>query len=140
MLEPPTQQEFTETVREEFTFLRQFGFQEVRPHPDRAKNRFQVWFRAGDRLVIVHGEGWGTVASVMLEHDSGLELAEIDLVPAADRPGRKHERREMQPGQLEQVREAARRLAQYGADFLEGDIRRFLTHAKPLPPYKRSDT
>ena len=140
MLEPPTQQEFTETVREAFAFLRQFGFEEVSPHPHRAKEAFQVWFRADQRLVIVQGEGWGTMASVMLEHENGLELAEIDLVPAADRPGRKHERREMQPGQLEQVREAARRLAKHGVDFLEGDVTRFLAQAKPLPPYKRSDT
>ena len=140
MMEPPTQQEFTETVRAAFAFLRQFGFEEVSPHPHRAKNPFQVWFRADQRLVIVQGEGWGTMASVMLEHENGLELAEIDLVPAEDRPGRKRKRREMQPGQLQQVREAARRLAKHGVDFLEGDVTRFLAQAKPLPPYKRSDT
>ena len=140
MMEPPTQQEFTETVREAFAFLRQFGFEEVSPHPHRAKEPFQVWFRADQRLVIVQGEGWGTMASVMLEHEHGLELAEIDLVPAEDRPGRKRKPREMQPGQLQQVREAARRLAKHGVDFLEGDVTRFLAQAKPLPPYKRSDT
>ena len=64
-MEPPTQQEFTETVREAFAFLRQFGFEEVSPHPHRAKDAFQVWFRADQRLVIVQGEGWGTMASVM---------------------------------------------------------------------------
>jgi len=140
MMEPPTQQEFTETVRAAFAFLRQFGFEEVSPHPHRTKNPFQVWFRADQRLVIVQGEGWGTMASVMLEHENGLELAEIDLVPAEDRPGRKRKRRAMQPGQLQQVREAARRLAKHGVDFLEGDVTRFLAQAKPLPPYKRSDT
>ena len=140
MMEPPTQQEFTETVRAAFAFLRQFGFEEVSPHPHRAKDPFQVWFRADQRLVIVQGEGWGTMASVMLEHENGLELAEIHLVPAEDRPGRKRKRREMQPGQLQQIREAARRLAKHGVDFLEGDVTRFLAQAKPLPPYKRSDT
>jgi len=75
----------------------------------------------------------------MLEHEHGLELAEIDLVPAEDRPGRARKRRETQPGQLQQVRDAARRLAKHGVDFLEGDVRRFLAQAKPLPPYKRSD-
>jgi len=76
----------------------------------------------------------------MLEHEHGLELAEIDLVPAEDRPERARKRREMPPGQqLQQVREAARRLAKHGVDFLEGDVRRFLAQAKPLPPYKRSD-
>ena len=140
MMEPPTQQEFTETVREAFAFLRQFGFEEVSPHPHRAKEAFQVWFRADQRLVIVQGEGWGTMASVMLEHEHGLELAEIDLVPTEDRPERARKRREMPPGQqLQQVREAARRLAKHGVDFLEGDVRRFLAQAKPLPPYKRSD-
>ena len=76
----------------------------------------------------------------MLEHEHGLELAEIDLVPAEDRPGRARKRRDKQAGQLQQVREAARRLAKHGVDFLEGDVRRFLARAKPLPPYKRSDT
>lgn len=140
MMEPPTQQEFTETVREAFAFLRQFGFEEVSPHPHRAKDPFQVWFRADQRLVIVQGEGWGTMASVMLEHENGLELAEIDLVPDEERPARKRKRRDMPPGQLEQVREAARRLATHGVDFLEGDLTRFLAQAKRLPPYKRSDT
>jgi hypothetical protein len=140
MMEPPTKQEFTATVREAFAFLRQFGFEEVSPHPHRAKDPFQVWFRADQRFVIVQGEGWGTMASVRLEHENGLELAEIDLVPAEDRPGRKRKRTQMQPGQLQQVREAARRLAKHGVDFLEGDVTRFLAQAKPLPPYKRSDT
>ena len=80
------------------------------------------------------------MASVMLEHENGLELAEIDLVPVEERPGRKRKRREMPLGQLQQVREAARRLAKHGVDFLEGDVTRFLAQAKPLPRYKRSDT
>jgi hypothetical protein len=79
------------------------------------------------------------MASVRLEHESGVELAEIDLVPAEDRPERTRHRRETPPGQLQQVREAARRLAKHGVDFLEGDVTRFLAQAKPLPPYKRSD-
>ena len=139
-IKPPTQQEFTETVREAFAFLRQFGFEEVSPHPHRAKDPFQVWFRADQRFVIVKGEGYGTMASVMLEHENGLELPAIDLVPPEDRPGTKGKRRKVQPGQLEQVREAARRLEEHGADFLRGDASRFLASARPLPPYKRSST
>jgi hypothetical protein len=138
-METPTPQEFTETVREAFAFLRQFGFEEVSPPPHRAAP-FQVWFRAEERFVIVQGEGWGTMASVMLEHESGLELAEIDLVPVKDRPGRKKTRSKEPSGQLQQVREAARRLEQHGTDFLAGDVRRFLARASPLPPYKRSLT
>jgi hypothetical protein len=138
-MEPPTLQEFTETVREAFAFLRQFGFDEASPPPHRAAP-FQVWFRADQRLVIVQGEGWGTMASVMLEHESGVELAEIDLVPVEDRPRRKKTRSDTPAGQLEQVREAARRLERHGADFVAGDLRRFLARARPLPPYKRSST
>jgi hypothetical protein len=133
----PTLQEFVQTVREAFAFLRRFGFCEVRPPSDRRTEHFQVWFRAGQRYVIVSGEGYGTIASVMLEHESGLELPEIDLVPPVHRPATKGNPGKGRPGQLEQVREAARRLEEYGADFLAGDESRFLAKAKPLPPYKR---
>lgn len=131
-IEPPTLPQFMQTVRDAFAFLQQFGFSETSPPPHRGKERFQVWFRANDRFVIIKGEGYGTMASVMLEHD-GLELGEIELVPAAERP---RAMRKGQPGQLEQIREAARRLEKHGADFLRGDTSRFLTRARSIPPYK----
>jgi hypothetical protein len=137
-MNPPTRQEFIETVREAFAFLRRFGFVEVSPPPHRATDPFQVWFKVGQRFVIVQGEGWGTMARVTLEHEDGLELPEIGLVPAQERPRRTRKPRIIEPGQREQIREAARRLAEHGADFLAGDLGRFLAHAKPLPPYKRA--
>ena len=134
----PTLQQFIETVTEAFAFLQQFGFREVSPPPHRAGESFQVWFRADQRVVIIKGEGYGTMASVTLEHDDGLELSEIDLVPLEDGPRRKGKSRNIQSGQLQQVREAARRLEAHGADFLAGDLARFLSCARPLPLYKRS--
>jgi hypothetical protein len=134
---PPTREQFVETVREAFAFLQQYDFDEVSPPPHRANEPFQVWFRAERRFVIVKGEGWGTMASVLLEHEDGLELAEIDLVPAEQRPQRSCKRKAAEPEQLQQVRAAARRLEDHGGDFLAGDLRRFLMLAKPLPPYKR---
>jgi hypothetical protein len=134
VIKPPTLSEFIGTVREAFAFLGRFGFDEVGAPSHRGGDPFQLWFRADKRFVVIAGEGHGTVASVTLEHE-GLELNEIYLVPSPHRPrqtGKKH-----QPGQLQQVREAARRLEHYGADFLRGDIGRFLALAKPLPPYKR---
>ena len=126
--------EFLATVREAFTFLGRFGFEEVETPPQRGGGHpFQLWFRAGNRFVVVAGEGHGTMASVTLE-SNGLELSEIDLVPAAERP--EHARRKHQPTQLEQVRESAERLECHGGDFLEADLRRFGALAKPLPPYK----
>ena len=116
-IEPPTLPQFMQTVRAAFAFLQPFGFREISPPPHRAKERFQVWFRANDRFVIIKGEGYGTMAAVMLEQD-GLELGEIDLVPAEERPQAMPKR---QPGQLEQIHEAARRLEKHGADFLRGD-------------------
>jgi len=133
----PTRETFLETVREAFAFLRQYGFAEVDPPSHRANEPYQVWFRAERRFVIVKGEGWGTMASVSLEHEDGLELAEINLVPAEHRPQRNRKRKAGEPGQLQQVREAARRLEDHGADFLAGDLRRFLALARPLSPYKR---
>lgn len=135
--EPPTLREFVETVREAFAFLRHFGFDEVNPPPHRAEEHFQVWFRADQRFVIIKGEGYGTMASVTLEHENGSELPEIELVPAEDRPVRRPTGRKMPSGQLEQIREAARRVEEYGQDFLAGDVNRFLARAKTLPPYKR---
>jgi hypothetical protein len=130
----PSLAEYAATVREAFAFLAECGFQEIVAPPHRRRDPFQIWFGASGRFVVVAGEGLGTTASVMLEYDH-RELSEIDLVPANERPasirGRRH------ATQLEQVREAARRLERYGGDFLAGDVTRFLSLAKPLPPYKR---
>src|SRR3954468_13656449 len=133
-IDPPTLPEFLQTVRDAFAFLQQFGFSEVSPPPHRRKEQFQVWFRANERFVIVKGDGYGTTASVVLEHENGLELGEIDLVPAEERPPAMRKSRTMQPGQLQEIREAARRLAEHGADFLRGDAGRFLSRARPIPP------
>jgi hypothetical protein len=133
---PPTEPQFIETVRDAFAFLRPFGFSEVSPPPHREKNPFQVWFKAGQRYVIIRGERWGTLASVTLEHEDGLELAEIDLVPLEHRPQRTRAGEPTDRGQLQQIREAARRLAEHGADFVSGDLGRFVAQARPLPPYK----
>jgi len=131
---PPSLPEFTAAVREAFSFLARFGFKEVAPPAHRAGDPFQIWFGARDRFVVVAGEGYGTMASVTLEHD-GRELSEIYLVPPNMRKtaiaGRKGP-----ATQLEQIREAAARLERYGADFLVGDVSRFIGKAKPLPPYK----
>lgn len=94
-IEPPTLQEFIQTVRDAFAFLQQFGFSEVSPPPHR-KELFQVWFRANERYVIIKGEGYGTMASVTLEHENGLELGEIDLVPAEERSPARRKSRTMQ--------------------------------------------
>jgi hypothetical protein len=131
----PSLSEFTAAVREEFSFLGRFGFQEVTAPAHRARGPFQIWFGAGDRFVVVAGEGYGTMASVTLEHD-GRELSEIYLVPTdLRRPA--GTRRKRPPDQLQQLREAAERLERYGADFLAGDLSRFIEMAMPLPPYKK---
>ena len=130
----PSVSDFTTTVRETFAFLGRFGFREVAAPAHRAGDPFRIWFAAGDRFVVVAGEGYGTMASVTLEHD-GRELPEIDLVPVDERPVAAR-RRKSSPGQLEQLRKAAARLERYGADFLGGDLSRFNQKAKPLAPYK----
>jgi len=129
---PPSLKEFGATVREAFAFLNRCGFQEIAAPAHRRSDPFQIWFRAGDRFVVVAGEGHGTMASITLEH-RGRALSEIDLVPADERPASVRGRRN---NQLDQVREAARRLERHGGDFLAGDVIRFLAMAKPLPPYK----
>ena len=134
-VKPPTEAEFKQAAREAFRFLLPFGFVEVPPPSHRSGNPFELWFRAGDRSVVITGEGYGTAAAVTLDCDD-LELAEIYLVPKEQRPApwRKGAR---EVGQLEQLRAAAGRLEQHGADFLGGDLKRFRALAKPLPPYKR---
>ena len=67
------------------SFLERFGFREVTPPAHRAHVPFQPWFGAGDRFVIVAGEGYGTMANITLEHD-GRELSSIHLVPPGERP------------------------------------------------------
>ena len=132
---PPSLSNFTNAARQAFSFLERFGFREVAAPAHRSADPFQIWFGAADRFVVVAGEGYGTVASVMLEHD-GRELSEISLVPVHERP--LTTRKKQPASQLEQLHEAARRLERYGTDFLAGDLSRFIELAKPLPPYKRS--
>ena len=132
---PPSLSNFTTAARQAFSFLERFGFREVAAPAHRSGDRFQIWFGAADRFVVVAGEGYGTVASVKLEHD-GRELSEIYLVPVHERP-LTGTRRKHPASQLEQLHEAARRLERYGTDFLAGDLSRFIELAKPLPPYKR---
>ncbi len=75
------------------------------------------------------------MASVTLEHD-GRELSSVYLVPVDERSP-SEVRRNDQADQLEQLRKGAERLERYGADFLRGDLSRFMEKAKPLPPYKK---
>ena len=133
---PPTHQEFLETTREAFAFLQRFGFVEGPPPAHRAGDRFQVWFRAGERSVVVRGGGYGTSARIALEHDDGIELDPFYLVPPEHHAAvvRKPKRR-AQPGQLEQLRTEAELLEKHGADFLAGELTRFRALATPLPPY-----
>lgn len=138
-LTPPTLEEFLATCREALGYLKAYGFSEVPPPSHRARNPYAIWFRADDRMVIVEGEGWGEIASITLEHATGMELSEIFLVPRENRPTfqKTKKKKEKENTQLKQIREAAARLREHGSDFLEGNIGRFFQYAKPLPPYKR---
>lgn len=77
----PALEEFLSHCRESLKYLADFGFKETPPPSHRNDDPFQIWFKADNRNVIVVGEGWGTSASIYLEHDDGFELAEIYLVP-----------------------------------------------------------
>jgi hypothetical protein len=134
--EVPTLEQFQAACREALAYLEDYGFVEITPPPHRRGNHFRVWFQADDRIVIAAGESYGTAASITLEHTSGVELAEIFLVPQERRPERSKKR--SHPSQLVQLREGAARLKEYGHDFLSGDLTRFFERAMPLPPYKRA--
>lgn len=134
----PTVEEFRIVAREAFQFAVAHGFTEV-PALRWPDDQFQIWFRRGDEFIIISGEGWGSTASVDLEHISGVELPVIYLVPPESRPKRsKHKWRNS--SQLSQIREQALWLKLHGNDFLSGDLARFLSLARPLPPYKRKPT
>jgi hypothetical protein len=125
------------TAREAFHFAAAHGFAEV-PAQRSPEDAFQVWFRREDEFIVVKGEGWGSAASVALEHISGIELPVIYFVPPESRPARKRQGRDL--GQLEQIREQAAWLEVHGGDFLRGDLARFRSIARPLPPYKKRPT
>lgn len=129
----PTQQEFAAGCRAAFAFLGEHGFAEVPPPRHRRSNPFQVWFRAGERSVVVSGEGHGLFARIHLEHDSGVRAPEIDLVSIGDRPARNRRGRGTAAGQLAEIARAAERVRRFAVDFLEGDLERFHRLAKPLP-------
>ena len=132
----PSLAEFQATCREAFAYLQEFGFAEVPAPAHRRADPFELWFGAGDRFVVVRGEGYGTSARVSLEHVSGVRLAPVRLVPGSLRPAplRRHSD---SPGQLEIIRANAAWLQTHGEDFLRGELTRFLSMAEPLPPYLR---
>lgn len=134
--EAPTLNQFLTACRDALAYLEDYGFAEITPPTHRRGNHFQVWFQADDRIVIAAGESYGAAASITLEHTSGVELAEIFLVPQEHRPERSKERSNLP--QLAELREAAARLKEHGHDYLSGDLTRFFEGAKPLPPYKRA--
>lgn len=134
----PTLDEFLTYCRATFKFLDEFGFREIDPPQNRRNNPFQLWFKMDQRNVVITGEGWGTSASVYLEHDDGFELAEIYLVPEDKRPG-SNKKRKSYLTQLEQISQSANWLNEYGKDFLEGDLERFFKLARPFPPHKRGN-
>ena len=135
--EVPSLHEFLETCRGALNYLGEYGFKESPIPGYRAGNEYQIWFVADERAIIVRGEGWGTSASIALEHRSGVHLSEIYLVPQGERPGGRGRAPGQSRTQLEQVRDAAERLRVFGVDFLRGDLKRFFELAKPLPPYLR---
>ena len=139
--QPPALQDFLETSRRVLAYVGEYGFKESPIPSHRAGNEYQLWFVADERAIIVSGEGWGTSASIVLEHRSGIQLSEIELVPVAERPGSR-KRRPLGPNrtQVEQVHDAAERLRVFAVDFLRGDLTRFFELAKPLPPYLREPT
>ena len=129
-----TEDEFRRTCKSAFEFLERCGFVPIEPerYPE---NRFQVWYRRGDFMVIVSGEGWGEFTSTTIEHSSGVELDIGRLVPKDKRPVPPKNRKKW-PGQLELMNRQASWLETYGQDFLGGDATRALGLARPLPPYK----
>ena len=131
----PGLDEFMSHCRDVLDFLSEYGFEEVSPPSHRNSNPFQLWFKADKRNIIVAGDGWGTSASIHLEHDDGFELPVIYLVPQDKRPQRQ-KKRKANLTQLEQVTRSATHLKEYGRDFLENDLERFFSYARPLPPYK----
>jgi len=128
----PSPSDFTATVRAAFSFLGRFGFQEVVAPAHRARDPFQIWFGAGDRFVVVAGEGYGTMVSVTLEHD-GRELSETYLVPV-DVRGQAGREGSARPISLSRFAKLRSGLNGTEPIFLGGDFSRFIEKAKPLPP------
>ena len=131
----PTFEEFVEASRNALAFLSDYGFKERAIPKSRDSEKFQVWFQAEDRFVVVKGEGWGEMATIDLEHSSGVHISEIYLVPVNARPKYQGSRKRKRSSQLEQIREAAERIRLYGMDFVGGQLERYFQLAKPLPPY-----
>lgn len=130
----PTEDEFHRTCKSAFEFLERCGFVPIEPERD-PENRFQVWYRRGDFMVIVSGEGWGEFTCTTIEHTSGVELDIGRLVPKDKRPVPSKNRNKCL-GQLELMNLQASWLETYGQDFLGGDATRALELARPLPKYK----
>ena len=128
--EPPSLAEFLHAGRTAFAFLAEYGFVERRPPPHR-EGAFQLWFEAGDRIVILKGEGYGATASITFETTDGRGASLAYFVPAAAPRSRRES-----VGQLHAIRSLAGEVEAHATDFLSGDLQRYNRIAREQPPWK----
>src|SRR5512144_24443 len=116
----PSLADFEAACQEAFAFLLPLGFQRVLLPSHRSTERFQVRYSNGVLSIVVRGEGYGTSASVHFE-TSDKWAYEIYFTPPELRPTRKR-KKGSQLGQLDLIREAARRIQDHCHDLLAGDL------------------
>jgi len=129
----PSFEEFGVLCRTEFSFLTQFGFQEV-PLPSRPFiNPFQTRFSNGKVIIVVEGISYGFGADVHLEDLDGVRVPLILFVPTDQRPARK--KRPPPSNQRSEIVVAASRVKQFCTDLLAGDMNRFYERAAAWKHY-----
>ena len=113
---------FKNICRSEFSYLlADFGFREVDIPPGEFENEFKIRFVRHDLTIVVEGIHYGTAAMVYLRDPRGREIFPILLKPDF-RPLTSKRPKPKLTSQIEEIKEEAQLLYQYGMDLLKGDF------------------
>ena len=115
-------EKFKDICRNEFGYLlKDFGFHEIDYPPSEFENKFKIRFVRNDFTVIIEGIHYGTAAMVYLQDLKGRKIFPRLLNPDFQ-PNPSKKAKYKPTSQLEDIKEEARLLHQYGASLLRGDF------------------
>lgn len=117
---------FKEVSRRHFQFLvDKFRFME-RLLPRDSYNRYEVVYARDDLIVVIRGEGYGSMASIYFQYQGNREVPIQFLLPGWEPFSKKKNARSISLPQDEQIQIAAGQMKEHCLDILNGEMTRYL--------------
>ena len=113
---------FKSICRNEFAYLlKDFGFHEIDYPPSEFENEFKIRFVRNDFTVTIEGIHYGTAAMAYIQDPKGRKIFPRLLNPDFQ-PTLSKKAKSKPKSQLEDIKDEARLLHQYGENLLKGDF------------------